>query len=234
MSGQSFKPVIHLLFLGGAFICCSSGAFGVSIQKLVPLPQGATLPVTLDRGLDAHHVKVGQPVTASLPQRVPLTDGAYLPKKAKLTGLVVSYDGTTLELRFNTLKLGHESEPIDVELVAVGLAVFLWGLHCKVSKYDLWGTASPRPVPVKLLSQNEQPPQDGSQLNRHRKAISTVQMFVSQSLRPSKRECERVNGHVTDGVGSGPQLIERSHLSRHPPTESLSRRAVVRNPVDMA
>jgi len=67
-------------------------------------------------------------------------------------------------------------------LAALGLAVFLWGLHYKVSKYDLWGTASPRPVPVKLLSQNEQPPQESSQLNRHRKAIATVLKFASQSL----------------------------------------------------
>lgn len=67
-------------------------------------------------------------------------------------------------------------------LAALGLAVFLWGLHYKVSKYDLWGTASPRPVPVKLLSQNEQPPQESSQLNRHRKAIATVLRFVSQSF----------------------------------------------------
>lgn len=67
-------------------------------------------------------------------------------------------------------------------LVVLGLAVFLWGLHYKVSKYDLWGPSSPKPVPVKLLSQNEQPSQEGSQLNRHRNAIANVLMFVSQAL----------------------------------------------------
>jgi len=67
-------------------------------------------------------------------------------------------------------------------LAVLALAVFLWGLHYKISKYDLLGSASHQPVPVKLLSQNEQPPQEGSQLNRHRKAIGTVLMFVPQSL----------------------------------------------------
>lgn len=121
MNGLFFKPGIHLLSLYGAFICCSNSAFGASMQKLAPLPQGTTLPVTLDRGLDAHHVKVGQPVTARLSQHVPLAGGPNLPKKTRLTGSVVSYDGRTLGLRFNTLELGHESEPIEVKLVAAAL-----------------------------------------------------------------------------------------------------------------
>jgi hypothetical protein len=67
-------------------------------------------------------------------------------------------------------------------LAALGLAVFLWGLHYKISKYDLWGPDSPRPIPVKLLSQSEQPLQEGSQFNRHHKAIGTVLMFAPQTL----------------------------------------------------
>lgn len=121
MNGLFFKPAVHLVSLCGVFISCSSSAFGASVQKLVPLPQGATLPLTLDRGLAAHHVKVGQPLTASLSQRVPLPDGAYLPMKAKLTGSVASYDGRTLGLRFDRLKLGHKSAPIEVKLVAAAL-----------------------------------------------------------------------------------------------------------------
>jgi hypothetical protein len=103
----------------GVFVCLFWFAFGLSAQKLVPLPQGATLPVLLDKGLDAHDVKIGEPIiTASLAQRVPLPDGTYLPKKAKLIGKVVSYDGRTLALRFNQLKLRNESAPIQVKLVA--------------------------------------------------------------------------------------------------------------------
>ena len=109
------RPWAHLL---GLFICCLGVVFTSSAQKLAPLPQGATLPVMLDKGLDANHVKPGEPITASLAQRVPLADGTYLPKKTKLTGSVVSYDGRTLALRFNELKLRDESRPIQVKLVA--------------------------------------------------------------------------------------------------------------------
>ena len=114
-NGHPMRPWARLL---GAFICCFGIAFTSSAQKLVPLPQGATLPVLLDNGLDAHHVKIGEPITASLAQRVPLPDGTYLPRKAKLTGSVVSCDGKTLELRFNQLELGDESEPVEVKLLA--------------------------------------------------------------------------------------------------------------------
>ena len=104
-----------------AFACSLAIASGSPQQKLAPLPQGATLPVTLDKGLNAHHVKIGQRITASLTQRVPLPNRMHLPKKAKLTGSVVSYDGRTLGLQFNELKLGNESRPIDVKLLAAAL-----------------------------------------------------------------------------------------------------------------
>jgi hypothetical protein len=68
-------------------------------------------------------------------------------------------------------------------VASLALAVFLWGLHYKVSKYDLSGPASHRPIPVKLLSQNERPHREGSLLvNRPRKAIGSVLMCIAQGL----------------------------------------------------
>src|ERR1700749_3028604 len=62
-NGHAMRPWAHLL---GLLICCLGVVFTSSAQKLGPLPQGATLPVILDKGLDAHHVKRGEPITASL------------------------------------------------------------------------------------------------------------------------------------------------------------------------
>lgn len=120
MNGLFFRPVLQFFSICFVFIC-SCPALVVPVQKLVPVPQGATLPVTLDKGLDAHHVKLGQPLTASLSQRVPLPGGGYLSKKAKLIGSVSGYDGKMLGLRFSTLRLGRESEAIEVKLVAAAL-----------------------------------------------------------------------------------------------------------------
>ena len=68
-------------------------------------------------------------------------------------------------------------------LGALALAVFLWGLHYKISKYDIQGSASHRPIPVKLLSQNEQPYREGSFLvNRPPEAIGSMLIFTPQSF----------------------------------------------------
>jgi hypothetical protein len=99
-----------------AFYCAA--ALGGSAKKLTPLPEGTTLPVLLTRGLDARHVRVGEPVVARLAQRVPLADGSYLPEKAKVTGTVVACDNTSLTLRFDRLRLGEQEQPIDVTLRA--------------------------------------------------------------------------------------------------------------------
>jgi hypothetical protein len=119
MNTSVLKPPVRLLI--GAVACSLAIASGYPQQRLSPLPQGATLPVTLDKGLNAHHVKIGEPITANLTQRVPLPDGTHLPQKAKLIGSVVSYDGRTLGLQFNELKLGNESRPIGVKLLAAAL-----------------------------------------------------------------------------------------------------------------
>jgi hypothetical protein len=105
--------IVALILLCGPEITRSS-----PLRDLVPLPEGTTLPVTLSKGLDAHHVKVGEGITARLSQRVPMPGGGYLPAKAKVIGSVVGYDGRSLKLQFRELKLRRESEPIQVKLVA--------------------------------------------------------------------------------------------------------------------
>ncbi len=84
-------------------LCCIPLSAARAVTKLEPLPAGVMLPVSLKQRLDARHVRVGQQVTARLMQRVPLTDGTYLPSKAKVTGTVVAYDASSLTLRFDRL-----------------------------------------------------------------------------------------------------------------------------------
>jgi hypothetical protein len=98
-------------------VCCAV-AWGESAEKLTPLPKGTSLPVLLARGLDARHVRVGEPLRARLTQRVPLGNGAYLSQKAEVTGTVVACDGASLTLRFDRLHLGKQEEPIEVRLRA--------------------------------------------------------------------------------------------------------------------
>jgi hypothetical protein len=67
-----------------------------------------------------------------------------------------------------------------LSLAALALAVFLWGLHYKVSKYDLPEHPFHRSAPVKLLSQSEQPNRQVSQLlNRPLKTIGAVLIAVA-------------------------------------------------------
>jgi hypothetical protein len=97
---------------------CCAATWGRSPETLTPLPAGTTLPVVLERGLDMRHVRAGQPLIARLAQRVPLAHGAYLPEKAKVMGVVLACDSTSLTLRFDRLRLGKQEEPIDVTLRA--------------------------------------------------------------------------------------------------------------------
>jgi hypothetical protein len=108
--------ILRGLLLWVTVFCCAA-ALGGPQKKLTPLPEGTTLPVLLTRGLDARHVRVGEPVVARLAQRVPLADG-YLPQKAAVTGTVVACDDTSLTLRFDRLRLGEQEEPINVTLRA--------------------------------------------------------------------------------------------------------------------
>lgn len=90
----------------------------VAQSVLAPLPVGATVPVLLERGLDARHAHTGQAVTARLSQRVPLGDGRYLPSSAELVGSVVSVNATTLTLAFTQVRLHGATEPVRVKLLA--------------------------------------------------------------------------------------------------------------------
>ena len=63
-------------------------------------------------------MKVGQTVRARLSQRVPLPAGGYLSQRAEAVGTILAYDTASLTLHFTQLRLGGESEPINVRLVA--------------------------------------------------------------------------------------------------------------------
>jgi hypothetical protein len=111
--------ILRVLIVGVTTFCCAA-ASPRSPAKLMPLPEGTTLPVLLARGLDMRHVQVGEPLVARLAQRVPLAQGVYLPRKAQITGTVVACDSASLTLRFDRLRLGKQQEPIDVTLRAAG------------------------------------------------------------------------------------------------------------------
>jgi hypothetical protein len=114
---RSVDSILRSLLLAVMAVCFAA-ARGASAEKLMPLPEGTTLPVLLARGLDARHVRAGEPLRARLAQRVPLGHGLYLPQKAEITGTVVAYDGASLTLRFDRLRLGEQEQPIDVRLQA--------------------------------------------------------------------------------------------------------------------
>jgi hypothetical protein len=97
---------------------CGAAAWGRSPETLTPLPDGTTLPVLLQQGLDMRQVRAGQPLIARLAQRVPLGRGVYLPQKAEVIGTIVACDSASLTLRFDRLRLGKQEEPIDVKLQA--------------------------------------------------------------------------------------------------------------------
>jgi hypothetical protein len=99
---------------------CATSAMARAAAKLEPLPAGVMLPVSLEQRLDAGHVRVGEPIAARLMQRVPLTDGSYLSPKARVMGTVVAFDGSSLTLRFERLRLGREQQPLHVKLLAAG------------------------------------------------------------------------------------------------------------------
>ncbi len=99
---------------------CATSAMARAAVKLESLPAGVMLPVSLEQRLDAGHVRAGEAITARLMQRVPLADGYYLSPKARVMGTVVAYDGGSLTLRFERLRLGHEQQPLHVKLLAAG------------------------------------------------------------------------------------------------------------------
>jgi hypothetical protein len=99
---------------------CTAFAGDRPVEHLTPLPPGMTLPVLLAKTLNRKHIQPGQTIVVRLYQRVPLGGGRYLPDKTKIVGVVSGYDGQSLALSFTQLRLGHETEPVSVKLVAVG------------------------------------------------------------------------------------------------------------------
>ena len=97
---------------------CTAFAADRPVKHLSPLPPGTTLPVTLKKSLTSKHIQPGQAIMATFYQRVPLGSGRYLPEKTQLLGVVASYDGRSLALRFTQLRLDHGTEAISVKLVA--------------------------------------------------------------------------------------------------------------------
>lgn len=91
-------------------------------QTLVSLVPGTTLPVELQRGLEAGHTAVGTRVLAKTTQRVPISPDLYLKRGALLTGEVTLSTPGILKLRFSTLR--YQSQTIHVAADAVAIANF--------------------------------------------------------------------------------------------------------------
>ena len=114
---HSLTSVVRCGVLGCCFVF-TTFAFAGERAPLPRLMPGSTLPVSLEHGLDAKHVRVGQRISARLSQRVPAADGRYLSAKTRLSGTVTAYDGQSLALRFTNLSLGEQSQPVEVRLIA--------------------------------------------------------------------------------------------------------------------
>jgi hypothetical protein len=122
-------------------------------QGLPELSGGTTLPVSLETALSAKHVRVGERITARLSQRVPL-GGGYLPAKARILGSIAAYDGHSLSLRFNTLRLGDKTEPLEVRLVAAAFWMDVGQTRDPLDGGDR-GTSSPADWTTQQIGRDE-------------------------------------------------------------------------------
>lgn len=84
------------------------------------LPAGTVLPVRLDTGLNARHLKSGQPVRATVMQNIP---GTAIHRGARVLGEVVAASPTRLEVRFDTLDLHGRRIPLKTNLRAIASMV---------------------------------------------------------------------------------------------------------------
>jgi hypothetical protein len=87
-------------------------------KELAPPRPGATLPVVINRTLNAHNLRPGQPISAHLIQIVAVAPDVYLPKGAKLNGHIVNVSDSSIGILFDQLSWKGRSIPVHVRLVA--------------------------------------------------------------------------------------------------------------------
>lgn len=99
-------------------LCVAAPVYGRITKELAAPPEGATLPVILNRTLKPHTLKAGDPVTVQLVQTVPVSAQVSLPAGTKLDGHVVSVNDASISLLFDQLRWKGRTLPIHVRLVA--------------------------------------------------------------------------------------------------------------------
>jgi hypothetical protein len=111
-------------------------------SRLVAPAPGATVPITLAKTMKAQKLSVGQLVTARLFQRVPLSDGTYLPRKVDIVGHIVSSDPSSLSILFTQLRWKSQTVPIRVRLIAAASSHNVYQTTLPVGGTDR-GTSNP-------------------------------------------------------------------------------------------
>ncbi len=111
-------------------------------SRLVAPPPGATLPIVLVKTMKAQSLTVGQPVTARLFQRVPVSAGTYLPGKVEIVGQIVSSGPSWFSILFTQLRWKGENVPIRVRLVAAASSRNVYQTTVSLAAADR-GTGSP-------------------------------------------------------------------------------------------
>jgi hypothetical protein len=110
------RTIAFLLLL----LCAAGGARAGTV-----VPDSSILPARLETSLSSKNAKIGQVVSARVMQDVPLPGDAKIPAGAMLIGKVVGVqpasatDAGSISLRFDTLRLAHESVRLTLRLRAI-------------------------------------------------------------------------------------------------------------------
>jgi hypothetical protein len=107
-----------LLLLGFALPGHLAKAAVKAAKGLVPPPPGATLPIRLIQTLKSQSLTAGQPITARLFQRVPVSPALYLPSQVEIAGHVVQVGPSSVSILFTELRWKGQTMLVHVRLVA--------------------------------------------------------------------------------------------------------------------
>ncbi len=129
-------------------IAVFSVLFSISAAVAQTIPPGTALPVMLDCSLDVRHDKPGKTITAKLMQDVPLSDGAVLPKGARLTVQVISASPATpgspsrLAVKVDRIVTGRQHLVITTHLRALGSANAVFEAKLPTNAIADYGTST--------------------------------------------------------------------------------------------
>ncbi|MBV8115333.1 MAG: hypothetical protein JO300_11355 [Silvibacterium sp.] len=111
------------------------------IKDLAPPPPGATLPVVINRTLKARNLRPGEPISAPLIQRVPISANVMLPRGAALDGHIVNVSNSSIGILFDHLSWKERTIPIHVRLIAAAAMMEVYDTGVPLSGPDR-GTAN--------------------------------------------------------------------------------------------